>query len=217
MIKLALTFGGLYGRVARGQGRDLANRAGRVAVEQATTEWITRRGDPSLTARMQPSAFAVYGMKRRTEGYMKDQIRANGVAQPYASPRRFNWARIAQIIAKGDKADPRQLLNALAAIQRRNTTPMRQLVVRPGGYRVRITGGNKVRARITLPGARALNRGGSRNEAYRRELLDFSKGAGRDSRWIWRRVRDLMFANNLGGRGVAGARTPLRALATGSA
>jgi len=190
-----MQFKGLYGRVKRGEGTAMAKESARAAVEQATTEWITRQGDPSLSARMQPSAFATYGMKRRSQGYMKDQIRANGVAQPYASPRRFNWARIAAIIAKGDKADPRQLLNAMAAIQRRNTTPMRKLVVRPGGYRVRVTGANTVTARITLPGARALNRGGSRNEAYRRELLDLSKGAGRDQRWIWRRVYQLIFAN----------------------
>lgn len=212
MIKLTMQFRGLFGRVQRGDGAAMAKESARAAVEQATTEWVTRSGDPSLSSRMKPSAFATYGMKRRSESYTKEQIRANGVAQPYASPRRFNWARIAAIIAKGDKADPRQLLNALAAIQRRNTTPMRQLVVRPGGYRVRVTGGNVVRLRVALPGARALNKGGSRNEAYRRQLLDLSMGAGRDQRWIWRRVHQLMFAN-FRRPGAPAAGTPLRRMA----
>ncbi len=195
MMTLTMKFRGLYGRIQRGEARQIASDAARSAVEQATTEWITRGGTPSLSSRMQPSAFATHGMKKRSPAYTKDQIRANGVAQPYASPRRFNWGRIAAIIAQGDKADPRQLLRAMQAIQRKNTTPMRKLVVRPGGYRVAITGGNVVRARITLPGARVLNKGGSRNEAYKRELLDMSKGAGRDSAWIWRRVHQLMFVN----------------------
>lgn len=225
MIKLTMKFGGLFGRVKRGEGRQLANEAGRAAVTQAMTEWVTRQGDPSLSARMRPSAFATYGMTKRSEAYTKDQIRANGVAQPYASPRRFNWARIALIIAQGDRANPVQLLRAMQALQRKNTTPMRKLVTRPGGYRVRIAGGNIVRARVTLPGARALNKGGAKNALYRAELLDFSKGGGRDSQWIWRRVNELMFANNLGTRGdtatsvsgLRGLKTAMRKLARGVA
>jgi hypothetical protein len=214
MIKLRLSFTGLYGRVKRGEGRTMAVAAGRAAVEQATTEWITRTGAESLSARMQPTAFATHGMSKRSEAYMKDQRRANGVAQPYASPRRLNWSRIAQIIARGDKADPQQLLRALAAIQRASTTPMRRLVVRPGGYRVRITGSTTVRATISLPGARALNRGGAKNEKYRRELLDLERGAGRDRAWIYRRAHQLMF-RNFSQR--PGANTPLRRLASGAA
>ncbi len=203
MIRLAMKFSGLYGRVQRGESREIANAAGRAAVQQAMTEWVTRPGDPSLSSRMAPSAFAAYGMKKRSEAYTKDQRRANGVVQPYASPRRFNWARIAAIIAMGDKADPRQLLRAMQAIQRRNTTPMRKLVTRPGGYRIAIVGGHTVRARLTLPGARVLNKGGAKNAVYRRELLDLSKGAGRDSAWIWRRVQQLMFQNFGAARGTA--------------
>jgi len=210
MLKLTMRFTGLYGRVQRGEARQIANESAREAVRQATTEWITRHGDPSLSSRMKPSAFTTHGFKPRSPAYQKDQRRANGVVQPYASPRRFNWGRIAAIIAQGDKADPFQLLRALNAIARRNTTPMRLLVVRPGGYRVAITGGNVVRARITLPGARVLNKGGSRNEAYKRELLDMNKGAGRDRAWIWRRVQQLMFAN-FGNRRPGG--TALRRLA----
>lgn len=215
MIKLAMRFGGLYGKVQRGEGAAIAQQAARSAVEQATTEWVTRRGDPSLSERMQPSAYPKYGMKHRSPAYTKDQIRANGVAQPYASPRRFNWGRIAAIIAQGDKADPIQLLRAMQSIARKNTTPMRKLVVRPGGYRITVAGKHVVRARITLPGARVLNKGGSRNEAYRNELLDFTKGGGRDSRWIWRRVHELIW-RNLGG-GPAATSSPFRRLASRSA
>jgi hypothetical protein len=216
VIKLTMKFTGLFGRVKRGEGRAMANEAGRAAVTQAMTEWVTRRGDPSLSARMAPGAFSTYGMTKRSEKYTKEQRRANGVIQPYASPRRPNVQKLALIIARAEKTNPQQLLRALRELHRLHTTPMRQLVVRPGGYRIMVGGSNTVRARITLPGARILNKAGPKGEVYRRELLDFSKGAGRDSRWIWRRTHDLMFTNNFGSRGTTvGAFSGLRGLKSG--
>jgi hypothetical protein len=190
MIKMAISFTGMMGRIKKGTAGDWVKAQVRTIVEDATREWITRKGSPSLAARTEPSAFSVYGMKHRSKEYEKEQVRANGSAQPYASPRRYNYARLAGAITKGNAIE---FLRASRELSRLMTTPMRKAITRTGGYALRVSGGaGKIKTSISLPGARVLNRGGAKNAIYRRELLDMSKGGRRDQIWITTRIRQLM-------------------------
>lgn len=217
MLKLQLTFGGLLGRVRKGDlGNEVKART-KSCLEDAVKEWVTGRQSASLSSRMKPGALGTYGFKRRSPEYVKQQIRSLGAETPYASPRgNLNFARLATELAKGANANPLAIARAMQSLARNMRTPMRKLVVRPGGYLVRVTGGTKLKVKITLPGARILNKGGSRNEAYRRELLDFSKGGGRDRAWIFARCQQLMQSRVYGFLSGDGARVSgLRGLAAG--
>lgn len=220
MIKLKMSFAGLL--KVRGAG-DVANELKartKSCLEDAVKEWVTGKQSASLSSRMKPGAFGVYGFKRRSPEYVKQQIRSLGAETPYASPRgNLNFARLALELSKGSSANPLAIARAMQSLARNMRTPMRKLVTRPGGYLIRVTGARKVSVKITLPGARILNRGGSRNEAYRNELLDFNKGGGRDRAFIFARCNELMqsrvygfLADTRGARvgGLRGLKTAMR-------
>jgi hypothetical protein len=70
---------------------------------------------------------------------------------------------------------------------------MRELTKVPGsGFRVTASGRRLVKLTLTLPGANALNLGGSKNNTYKRELHDLRMGGARDARWIAMRWRALI-------------------------
>lgn len=189
MISMKMSFSGLFGRLRKG---DLANEVRtrtRSCLEDAVKDWVTGKQDPSLSSRVGPAALATYGFKRRSPAYVKQQIRTLGREQPYASPRWTNYGRLADALLKGD---PRAILRATQWLVRNSRTPMRKLITRPGGYAISVKGGNTLKVKITLPGARILNRGGSRNEVYRKQLLDMSLGGGRDRAFIYARCQELM-------------------------
>lgn len=219
MINIKLTFGGLLGRVRKGDiGNEVKART-KSCLEEAVKDWVTGRQSASLSSRMKPGAIGTYGFKRRSPEYVKQQIRRLGAEIPYASPRyALNFARLATELAKGARANPLALARAAQSLARNMRTPMRKLVVRPGGYLIRITGGTAIKVKLTLPGARIMNKGGSRNEAYRRELLDFDKGAGRDRAFIFARCQQLMNARVYGflsGDGTGSKVSGLRGLKSG--
>lgn len=196
MIKLTMKFNGLFGRLKKGDAATLVRQNSQKCLTQAVTEYVTGTQDPSLSSRMKPSAMLVYGFKRRSAEYVKQQIRDGGGIRPYSSPRRTNYARLAGVLLKGDKASAMELLRATQALARAYRTPMRKLVTRPGGFRVSVAGsGNVMRCKLTLPGAAILNRGGAKNAIYRQQLLDLSLGAGRDRAFIFARVNQLMQDN----------------------
>jgi hypothetical protein len=224
MIKMALKVTGLFGRLRKG---DLANEIRtktKGCLEDAVKDYVTGTQDPSLSSRMKPGAINVYGFKRRSPEYVKQQIRRNGSDAPYNSPRYTDLTRLAQIISRGDRISALQLLRASEALARAHRTPMRKLVTRPGGYRIAISGANTLKVKLTLPGAKILNRGGGRNEAYRRQLLDLTMGAGRDRTFIYARCRQYMqqrvFTFDGGGpakvSGLRGLNTAMRRLGRGA-
>jgi hypothetical protein len=218
MIKLKLTFGGLLGRVRKGDlGNEVKART-KSCLEDACKDWVTGKQTASLSSRMKPGAVGAYGFKRRSPEYVKQQVRQLGAEIPYASPRWHNYARLTTELLKGDKANPLAIARAMKYLARNMRTPMRKLVVRPGGYLIRIAGSTNITARITLPGARILNKGGSRNEAYRNELLDFTKGGGRDRAFIFARCQQLMQSRVFGwmsGDGTGSKVSGLRGLKSG--
>ncbi len=214
MIALKMKFGGLFGRMKRGDAANLVRSTARACLHQAVEEYVTGTQEPSLSKRMVPGAIMSYGFKRRDPEYVKQQKRDGGGERPYSSPRKTNYARLAMIISRPDRVSPLQLLRATEALARAYRTPMKKLVTRPGGYRILVAGaGNVLRIKLTLPGARILNRGGSRNEAYRNQLLDLSLGAGRDRAFIFARTHELMRDNTYRfGNGPSGSVRGLRGL-----
>ena len=79
----------------------------------------------------------------------------------------------------------------MLSVARFSRTPMRKLITRTGGYAISVRGGTTLKVKLTLPGARILNRGGAKNEIYRQQLLDFSLGGGRDKSYIYARTAEL--------------------------
>lgn len=196
MIQLRVTFGGLFGRVKRGGTADWVKAESREALKDATQEWVTGRQSPSLRDRFGPGAYNRYGFTRRVPEYEKAQKRVLGAAQPYASPRGLNFMRAALAISSG-QGDPRKVARiayrlAMDARKLYSGPPMRTAVFRAGGHTIRVTGGTTVLVRLTLPGARNLNRGGAKNQIYKDQLLDLDRGGGRDRRWIYQRLQELM-------------------------
>lgn len=221
MLRVTLTFGGLLGRVRKGDLGNEVKRRTKSCLEDAVRDWVTGRQSASLSSRMKPGAIGAYGFKRRSPKYVKQQIRSMGAETPYASPRgTLNFARLTTELLKGGNANPLVIARAMKSLARNMRTPMRKLVVRPGGYLIRITGGTRIKVKLTLPGARILNKGGSRNEAYRRELLDFTKGGGKDRSFIFARCQEYMRARVYGFlsgdgakvKGLRGLKTAMRRL-----
>ena len=216
MIKLKITASGFMGRIKKGTAGDHVKKQAKNAVEEAVSEWVTRSASPGLGDRFETSAFATHQLTRRSPSYVKLQKWANGVAPPYRSPRKFTWARLALALSRADKANPLEIIRATAQLKRAYTTPMRQLVTRPGGYRVTAAINSTIKATLTLPGARVLNKGGAKNAVYRKELLDLNKGGGRDRSFIIARIHELLhqrvWAGNDSG-GLSGLQRALRRLA----
>lgn len=222
MIAFKMKVNGLFARLKKGDAGDIVRNNARGCLKQAVEEYVTGTQTPSLSKRMVPGAIMAYGFKRRSPEYVKQQIRDGGGERPYASPRKTNYARLALIISQPHRFSPQQLLKATEALARAYRTPMRRLVTRSGGYNIQVAGAARVlRIKLTLPGARILNRGGSRNEAYRNQLLDLSLGAGRDRAFIYARTHQLMqdnayrFSNGPSGsvRGLRGLKRAMRRIA----
>ncbi len=165
----------------------------RGAQQQALREWVTRRTSPSLSDRFKPSAFGIYGFTPRSDKYQRRQIKVLGKPTPYLSPRRRNYGSLAKAVSN-PKASAMSILRAAQQIAK-SSVHMRDLVRIPGGGYSIQPGGGGARAVTTvlkMPGARILNKGGSRNEPYRKQLLDLTLGGGRDANWIVHRTNDLI-------------------------
>lgn len=190
-MRLTLTFSGLFAAAMQGNLEDWIERQARSCLVDSVEEWIVGRQSPSLRDRFGPNAYSRYGFTRRTPKYEKAQKRVLGAAQPYASPRGLNFQRAALAIAKG-AGDPRAIVRAARDLIHQFGTPMRVRIFQPGGHTVRAVGSRLIRVRLTLPGARNLNRGGAKSAVYQKELLDMSLAARRDERWIFLRCDQLM-------------------------
>lgn len=156
------------------------------------TDYALGKMTPSLRDRLKPSAFAIYKFTRRTKKYEKQQIRALGTIRPYYSPRKLNFLKVAKAITDRNM-NPMKLLRAVGSL---NKGPhMADLLKMPGvGFAVKSSGKRKVVTRLTLPGARILNKLGGRGKIYREELLDMSLGGARDFRAIKREIKERLEA-----------------------
>lgn len=191
MIKLKITVSGLFASI-----RKMPDLNGFIAVQtrqclhDAMTEWVTRTQSPGFRDRFGPGAYSKRGLTHRKASYEKRQARVlEGGIQPYAKPRSLNFLRLAKATMSGDA---RQILRAAQDLARTQNPMRRAIFVEGSGFRVSASGSRTIRSSITLPAARILNRGGSKGQKYRDELLDMSLSGGVDKIWIFGRVKELM-------------------------
>lgn len=191
MFQIRIKVRGLFGYAKqtaskRRQGLAVIVKSAQV---QAFTEYATGRLRPSLRDRLMPAAFGVYGFKKREAKYQRRQIKVLGTIRPYYSPRRPNLLKVTQAIVSG---------KALAIVRATQDVAVRQahmadILRRPGsGYNVVSRGKTSVKTRLTLPGAKILNKLGSTGAIYRAQLLDLTLGGGRDAKAIMSRIDDIV-------------------------
>lgn len=202
MIKMTLSASGIFAfaRKPRGQReRDMADMVKQIQYS-ILSNYASGHMTPSLKDRLLPSGFAVYGLSDRSARYRQRQLRALGVLRPYYSPRRLNFTRLALAATKGNTLAIIKAANQLASFK----PHMADLIHKPGiGFNVRQIGGRNVQSVLRYPGARILNKGGSRNEAYRKELTNLNLGGGRDRKALLKELRNrtreslpLLYARN---------------------
>lgn len=121
-------------------------------------------GGASLRARFEPQGFGLNGYADRSADYRRSQIRADGVVRPFVSPRR-NMVRMSALVALANSSragGPGMFLaaaSAAAQLAKAGRPHMRDVVRKPGGYRIEIIRqGGRAGARMSFPGARILNR-----------------------------------------------------------
>lgn len=185
MFKFKTSASGFWSFTKNKRKDELLNQAATAALKTALVDYVTGKlPDANLIDRFKPSAFNRYGFIGRSLGYMKKQKRYMSALTPYVSPRPVNFTRTAQAIADiaAGKGNPTALLRALSNnLKPMNAPHMRDLMRRPGGYVLRISGKRRATVSIRYPGARILNRvGGPSAAIYRKQLVDLSLGGRRD-------------------------------------
>ena len=189
MFKFRTTASGFWSFTKSKKKDDVVNRAATAAIKTALVDYVTGKlADAKLVDRFKPSAYARYGFAGRSPGYMK-RARA-----PYVSPRSVNLTRIAQVTADlaNGKGNALALIRAMQhALKPINAPHMRDLMRRPGGYVLRVTGKRKATASVRYPGARILNRAGPNSAIYRKQLVDLGMGGRHDLLAILSRMNEV--------------------------
>lgn len=184
MFKFKQSASGFWSFSKNRRKDEILNLAASAAMKTALVDYATGKlADAKLRDRFKPSAFAMYGFSARSRKYMKRQQKYMGAATPYVSPRPVNLTRTALAITDlaSGRGNPIALMRAIQNNLKPWSAPhMRDLITRPGGFTLRITGKRKSTVSIRYPGARILNRAGPRSETYRKELIDLNLGGRRD-------------------------------------
>jgi hypothetical protein len=168
---------------------ELFTARAREAQIRALADFMTGRMSPRFADRLQPSAFGVYGFAARSQKYQRQQIKVLGAVFPYYGPWRRNYARLATAILRGKV---KAVLSAVRNLVTRQVH-LRELITKPGvGFAINQTGTRKIVTQLTLPGASALNRAGSKGRLFRQQLGDLTRGGNRDAIAVYRRMNDLL-------------------------
>ncbi len=147
--------------------------------------WGAKLGD-----RLKPSAWAIYGLKPRSAGYQRQQIRALGVITPYASPRVMHLGELTRNIIEGRV---QRVIRELKKLSDHNHPHMADILTKPTvGFTVKqFSVRTNVRSTLRLPGARILNRN-PQNQVYSNQLLNLNLGGGRDRIALLRRLNQRL-------------------------
>jgi hypothetical protein len=151
---------------------------------QTFDDYMRGKMFPNFQQRFLPSAFSIYGFTARTEKYQARQMKKLGAVMPYYSPRRTNYGRLALALTE-KHLSVKKILRAIRQVTR-SAVHMRDLLKLPvAGFNIgSLSSSHFVRTTLRLPGARVMNQGGAKTEVYREEILDLTKGGGRDQRAI---------------------------------
>jgi hypothetical protein len=195
MFRISVTGKGFFAWVKPDQGRKaVADLRWAIAEAHKTAyrEYMTGRLTANFRERLEPSAFGVYGMTSRSAKYQKAQLKKLGSIYPYYSPRGMDFGAIAKALAN-PTIDLKRIARAMVQSMS-SGMHMRDLIrIQGSGWNVRFTVTSKyVRSVLRLPGARALNKGGSKNAIYRQQLADLSMGGGRDKAALQARLWSLI-------------------------
>lgn len=171
MIQFVLVKRGIFRWAAGTKGRDDLAGAATQAWVQALSEFASGKlPAASPKQRFDPSAFGRFGYRSRTEGYQDRQLRAQGEIRPFYSPRRLNFAKVAEALLRPSSGSAVAALNDLA---RQSTPRLADVITTPGiGWIVRASGKNRITVRLIHPAARVLNR----RPTYAREFADLKRG-----------------------------------------
>jgi hypothetical protein len=187
VFKLSLAFKGVYALAHDKRHRPIIADIIKSCQVQAFADYVEGRMRPTLRDRFKHSAFAAYGFKERSEKYIKQQLKKLGDELPYVSPRSLNFLRAAKALTRGSVGGLIAAVRDLAYVQ----PHMRTLVFRRGsGFNITPSGKNRVVTRLTVPGARILNRN-PKSAIYREQFLDLNLGGARDARAILKRFNQL--------------------------
>lgn len=199
---LNLSGTGIWAAIARGDQSQVASDAMKAAATQALTEWAQGKNGAKmpLPLRFTADGKRALGLSNRSPAYMALIARQQGGRYvPYRSPRRgLNWGELALALATfagNPRAIQQLMMTAAKVVSRSAGAHMADVITTPGGFRVRASGGRRVRVNLTLPAARVLNRvQGEAGVRYRSELIGWERPQARPGAvWIMNRTGRLFW------------------------